>query len=64
MIDIEAQLRKAVLTDERTPYRIALDSEISHASMSLFLNGKRSLNLANASKLAHCLGLRLIQEKK
>lgn len=47
-----------------TRYRIAKISGLSEAQLSYFVNGKRSLTLPAAAKLAKALGLELKPTKK
>jgi plasmid maintenance system antidote protein VapI len=63
-MDMETELRKAIVESELTQYRIAKLADISHASMSQFVNGNRSLSLAAASKLATALGFEFTQKKQ
>ena len=56
---LEQQLRRAIEASNRTAYRISKDSGVSEGVLSLFLNGRRGITLATASKLAETLGLEL-----
>ena len=57
--DIETQLRKAIEDSEMSRYRISQVSGISEASLSLFVNYKRTLTLESAAKVAKVLKLEL-----
>lgn len=57
--DIESQLKRTVLGSGLSRYRIAKMSGLSEAQLSYFVNGKRSLTLPAAAKLASALGLEL-----
>ena len=57
--DIETQLLRAIRQSDLSRYRLAKMSGVSQAALSLFVNGKRSLTLASAAKLAKALGLEL-----
>ena len=57
--NIEQQLKTAVLRSNMSRYRIAQLSEVSEAQLSYFVNGKRSLTLPAAAKIATVLGLEL-----
>jgi len=57
--DIEQQLRKAILSAKVSRYELARITGVSEASLSLFVNGKRSLNLNTAAKVAKALRLEL-----
>jgi transcriptional regulator with XRE-family HTH domain len=61
--DIEQRLKRAVLESGLSRYRIAEISGISEAQLSYFVNGKRSLTLPTAAKLAEVLGLELRPKK-
>lgn len=60
--DIEDQLKVAILNSEMTRYKISQLSGLSNAQLSYFVNGKRSLTLPTAAKLAKVLGLKLIKK--
>jgi transcriptional regulator with XRE-family HTH domain len=57
--DIEKQLRKAIEEADITRYRLSMLSGVSQAILSLFMNGKRTITLETAAKLAVILGLEL-----
>lgn len=57
--NIEAQLREAIKSSEMSRYKISQLSGISEASLSLFVNRKRTLTLESAAKVAEVLGLEL-----
>jgi transcriptional regulator with XRE-family HTH domain len=57
--DIEQRLKRAVLGSGLSRYRLAKLSGLSEAQLSYFVNGKRSLTLPAAAKLATALGLEL-----
>lgn len=61
--DIEQQLKRAVLDSGLSRYRIAKLSGLSEAQLSYWVNGKRSLTLPAAAKLATALGLELRPKK-
>ena len=61
---MEKALRKAVVDSSRSNKELAQEAGITEASLSLFLNKVRNLRLDTAGKLAHVLGLELIQRKK
>jgi len=62
--NLEKQLRSAVKDSGLTTYRLAKDSGVSQPVLSRFLNGKRGITLATASKLANVLGLELRPPKE
>ena len=57
--DIEKQLLRAIDQSDLTRYRLAKMSGVSQTALSLFVNGKRSLTLTSAAKLAKALKLEL-----
>lgn len=65
--DIEEQLRRAIVEAEKakiTRYRLSLLTGVSQATLSLFVNKKRTITLENAAKLAAVLGLELTATRK
>ena len=62
--DIEQRLKRAVLESDMSRYQIAKISGVSEAQLSFFVNGKRTLTLPVAAKLAEVLGLELRPKKK
>ena len=61
---IAEQLRRAIDRSGKTRYRISLESGISQAVLSRFVNRQRELSLANVDALCSALGLRLVLEPK
>ena len=61
--DIEKRLREAIIKSKMSRYRIAKESGIGEASLSLFVNQKRTLTLDSAAKIASVLGLELMPKK-
>jgi transcriptional regulator with XRE-family HTH domain len=61
--DIEQKLRAAIVKSEMSRYRISQLSGIGQAQLSLFVNGKRTLTLTSAAKVAEVLGLDLSNKK-
>jgi len=57
------QLRRAVDAAELSRYRIALEAEIDHATLSRFMNGKRGLSMDNMDRLAEVLALELVAKR-
>jgi len=62
--DMEKQLKKALINSSMSRYEIAKRSKLSEAQLSYFVNGKRSLTLPAAAKLAKVLGLELKPKKR
>lgn len=62
--NLERQLRQAIRDSGLTIYRLAKDSGVSQPVLSRFVNGKRGITLATASKLAEALGLELRPKRK
>jgi len=63
-MDIERQMRQAIVDSDMSCYEIAKRSKVTKAQLSLFVNGKRSMTLTSAAKIAKVLGLELVQSKK
>ena len=61
---LERQIRTAIKESGLTIYRLAKDSGASQPVLCRFVNGKRGITLATASKLAETLGLELVSKKK
>ena len=61
--DIEQKLREAIIKSKMSRYKISQLSKVSEAQLSLFVNGKRTLTLPAAAKLAKVLGLELTKKK-
>lgn len=61
---MEKQLKRALISSTMSRYEIAKRSGLSEAQLSYFVNGKRSLTLPAAAKLAKVLGLELTEKKK
>jgi transcriptional regulator with XRE-family HTH domain len=64
MAAIAEQLRQAIEQSGKTRYRISLDSGISEAVLSRFVNGETDLTMENADKLCAALGLRVVLQAK
>lgn len=63
MKDIEKQLKQAIKRAKMSRYKIAKEAELTESQLSYFVNGKRSLTLPAAAKLARALGLELLEIK-
>jgi transcriptional regulator with XRE-family HTH domain len=61
---LSEQLREAVERSGKTRYRISLETGISQAVLSRFVNRQRELSLANVDTLCAALGLRVVLEAK
>ena len=61
---LEKQIRAEIRKRGLTIYRIAKDSGVSQPVLSRFMNAKRGITLATASKLVETLGLELKPKKK
>lgn len=61
-----AELREAVLKDERTRLAIANDAGIHPATFSAFMHGKRGLSIETVEQLARALNfeIKLVRLKK
>jgi transcriptional regulator with XRE-family HTH domain len=62
--DIEQKLRKAIFNSKMSRYKISQLSGVGESQLSLFVNGKRTLTLTSAAKVADVLGLDLKPKKK
>ena len=57
---VERRIRTAIKKSGLSGYRLAKDSGVSQPILWRFMNGKRSVNLATASKLVETLNLKLV----
>jgi ribosome-binding protein aMBF1 (putative translation factor) len=57
-------LKKAMKKSPKTSYQIAKEARVSPIMVSRFLSGKRDIRLATADKLAHALGLKLVESRQ
>ena len=64
MADLEKKLLNSINKSKMSRYKISQLSGVSQATLSLFVNGKRSLTLISATKIAKVLGLELKRERK
>ncbi len=62
--DIEKALKDAIVRSGLTAYRLSKDTGLSQYSIGWFVQGKRTLRLDIAAKLAKRLGLELIETKR
>jgi plasmid maintenance system antidote protein VapI len=62
--DIEKKLCEAIIRSKMSRYRISQLSGVGEGQLSLFVNGKRTLTLTSAAKVAKVLGLELKPRKK
>ena len=57
-------LRAAVEASEMSRYRIAVEAEMDHASMSRFMSGQTGLSLDTIDRLAVVLGLEMVPKRR
>jgi plasmid maintenance system antidote protein VapI len=57
-------LRAAIEASEMSRYRIAVEAQIDHASMSRFMHGQTGLSLENIDRLAVVLGLEMVPKRR
>jgi|GEM_PF-1175069 len=62
-VDLENQIRDAIVDSGEQANHIAVRAGVPQATLSLFINRKRGITLATASKLAQHLGLKLVSTK-
>jgi len=58
------QLRQAIDQDERSRYRISMETGIPQGQLSRFMHGKGGLSLRSVDRLCGCLGLRISRDGK
>ncbi len=61
---IESQLRQAILESEMSRNEISRRSGVDRAQLCYFVQGKRTLTLRSAEKIAEALGLELRPTKR
>lgn len=61
--NIEMQLREAIWNAPVNRHRLCKVAGVTDSQLSLFVNGKRSLTLTAAAKVAEALGLELVPKK-
>ncbi|MHC4639401.1 MAG: helix-turn-helix domain-containing protein [Planctomycetota bacterium] len=61
---IEAQLREAIMQSGMSRNQLSIKSGVDPAQLCYFVQGKRSLTLKSAEKIANVLGLELKPIKK
>ena len=61
---IESQLRQAILESIMNRNQISKKSGVDRAQLCYFVQGKRTLTLKSAEKIAEVLGLELRPKKK
>jgi plasmid maintenance system antidote protein VapI len=62
--DIESQLKQAILESGMTRYRLSKITGVPASVLCTFVNGKRSITIGTAAKIAKALELELIGRKK
>jgi len=58
------QLREAIDQDERSRYRISMETGIPQGQLSRFMHDKGGLSLRSVDRLCECLGLGLSRDGK
>ena len=59
------QLRQAIDQDERSRYRISMETGIPQGQLSRFMHGKGGLSLRSVDRLCSCLELTIaVREQK
>ena len=59
------QLREAIRQEERSRYRISLETGIAQGQLSRFMHDKGGLSLRSVDRLCSCLGLTIaVREQK
>ncbi|MHC4476565.1 MAG: helix-turn-helix transcriptional regulator [Planctomycetota bacterium] len=62
--DIEMQLKQAILGSGMSRYKLSKITGVPASVLCTFVNGKRSITIGTAAKLARALGLELRPRKK
>ena len=61
---VSEQLREAIRQEERSRYRISLETGIAQGQLSRFMQGKCGLSLRSVDRLCGCLGLTITARKQ
>ena len=56
------QLREAIDQDERSRYRISMQTGIPQGQLSRFMHSKGGLSLRSVDRLCECLGLEISRD--
>ena len=62
--DIESQLKQAILNSGMTRYRLSKITGVPASVLCTFVNGKRSITIGTAAKIAKALELELNSKRK
>jgi len=62
--DIETQLRQAIINSGFSRYKLSQMTGVPESVLCTFVNGKRSITMTTAAKLAKALGLELKSKRK
>jgi hypothetical protein len=57
------QLRRLILTGEKSRYRISKETGIDAGTLCRFVKGQAGLSIPVLDKVAECLGLRIVADK-
>ena len=60
---LSEQLREAILTADKSRYRISKETGLTEAGLSRFVNGVCGLSLDSIDKIGDCLGLSIAVDK-
>ena len=58
------QLRQAIGQDERSRYRISMETGIPQGQLSRFMHDKGGLSLRSVDRLCECLGLKITAQNR
>jgi transcriptional regulator with XRE-family HTH domain len=58
------QIRRLIEASGKTRYRIGVETDIDHATISRFMNGKGGLSTLQLDALAELLGWKIVAETK
>ena len=62
--EFSEQLREAIRKDERSRYRISIETGIPQGQLSRFMHDKGGLSLRSVDRLCECLGLTITARKQ
>ncbi len=61
--DLAEQIRAAILSSEKSRYRLSLETGIAQSTLSRFVHGKVGMTLESAGRIVHALDLELVAKQ-
>ncbi len=61
--DLAEQIRAAILSSEKSRYRLSLETGIAQSTLSRFVHGKVGMTLESVGKIVNALDLELVAKQ-